>query len=72
MPKLPLLKPKKVIRALESTGFHVARQTGSHVQLKKGNLLVTVPNHPRDLSLSTLRSILRQAHLSLEEFLELL
>ncbi len=72
MPKLPSLKPRKVLRALESAGFYVVRQTGSHIQLKKGNRLVTVPNHPRDLTRGTLRSIIRQAGLSREEFLKLL
>lgn len=72
MPELPSLRPRKVIRALESAGFYVARQSGSHVQLKKGNLLVTVPNHPRDLNPSILRSIIRQARLTREEFLALL
>jgi predicted RNA binding protein YcfA (HicA-like mRNA interferase family) len=72
MPKLPSLRPREVIQALESVGFRVARQSGSHIQLKKGNLLVTVPNHPRDISPSTLRSILRQARLGPDEFIELL
>jgi len=72
MPKLPALKPRDVIRALESGGFHIARQSGSHVQLKKGNRLVTVPNHPRDLKPGTLRSIIRQSGLTRDEFLALL
>jgi predicted RNA binding protein YcfA (HicA-like mRNA interferase family) len=36
MPKLPSLRPREVIQALESVGFRVARQSGSHIQLKKG------------------------------------
>ena len=72
MPKLPALRPREVIRALGSAGFYIVRQSGSHVQLKKGNLLVTVPDHPRDLPPGTLRSILRQARLTPEEFIELL
>lgn len=46
MPKLPVLKPRQVIAALEKAGYRQVRQKGSHVQLKRGNLLVTVPNHP--------------------------
>lgn len=71
MPKLPVLKPRQVIAALEKAGFRQVRQKGSHVQLKRGNLLVTVPNHPGDLNPNVLKSILRQAQLSLEEFTEL-
>lgn len=72
MPRLPVLRPRRVIRALESAGFHHVRQRGSHVQLKKGNLLVTVPMHSGDLKPGTLRSIIRQARMSVPEFLALL
>jgi len=72
MPRLPALKPRDVINALEKAGFHRARQRGSHIRLKKGNLSVTVPMHPGDLKQTVLRSILRQARLTPEEFLKLL
>ena len=72
MPKLPVLKPRQVIAALEKAGFRQVRQKGSHVQFKRGNLLVTVPNHPGDLNPYVLKSILRQAQMSAEEFEALL
>ena len=76
MSRLPILKPRKVIRALERAGFVVHHQSGSHAQLRhahKPHLHVTVPRHDRfDLPRSVLRSILRQAELSEEEFLKLL
>ncbi len=72
MPKLPALKPREVVRALEKAGFYKVRQRGSHAQFKKGNRLVTVSMHIGDLNPVTLRSILRQARISVEEFLELL
>ncbi len=72
MPKLPVLKPKRVIIALEKAGFRQVRQRGSHIQLKRGNILVTVPIHPGDLNPQVLRSILRQSHLSVDEFIKLL
>jgi len=50
MPKLPVLKPREVIAALQKAGFRQVRQKGSHIQFKRGNLLVTVPNHPGDLN----------------------
>jgi len=72
MPKLPAVKPAEIIRVLEKTGFYRVRQRGSHLQMKRGNLLVTIPIHSGDLNPGTLRSILRQAKLEIEEFLKLL
>jgi predicted RNA binding protein YcfA (HicA-like mRNA interferase family) len=71
MPKLPSVKPDEIVRILNRSGFHKVRQKGSHLQMKRGNLLVTVPMHSRDLNPGTLKSILRQAKLDDEEFLEL-
>ena len=68
MPKLPVLKPREVISILKRLGFFEIRQKGSHLQMKKGNLLVTVPIHAVDVSQETLKSILRQAKMSVEEF----
>ncbi|MGB9683209.1 MAG: type II toxin-antitoxin system HicA family toxin [bacterium] len=67
MPRIPILKPSEVLRALQRLGFIVVRSKGSHLQLKKGNLLVTVPIHNKDLKPETLRSILRQAKITIEE-----
>jgi len=64
---------REAIKALARLGFIVVRQSGSHIHLwHEGKLvLVTVPNHP-ELAKGTLISILRQAKVSREEFLELL
>jgi predicted RNA binding protein YcfA (HicA-like mRNA interferase family) len=72
MPKLPVVKPREVVAALEKAGFYQVRQHGSHLQLKRGNLLVTIPMHSGDLTPGTLHSILRQAQMSVDEFLTLL
>lgn len=72
MPKWPALKPRQITAALEKAGFRKVRQKGSHIQFKRGNLLVTVPNHPGDLNPQVLRSIIRQAQMSFEEFINLL
>jgi len=72
LPKLPAIRPKKLVVALKRVGFYEVRQKGSHLQLKRGNLLVTVPIHPTDLSRPLLRSILRQARMSVEELLAVL
>lgn len=57
---------------LKRAGFVELRQRGSHLRLKRGNLAVTVPMHTGDLSMTVLRSILRQAQMTDEEFLALL
>jgi len=67
MPKLPIIKPRKILKILYKVGFIEVRSRGSHLQLKKGNLLVTIPMHNKDLKPETLKSILRQARISIEE-----
>jgi len=72
--KLPVVSGRKVIKALTSISFKVVGRRGSHVRLKKKDgktLIVIVPDHP-ELAKGTLKSILRQANLSLEEFLKIL
>ena len=70
--KLPALKPKRVIKALERGGFQVQHTSGSHYILKKDSLRVTVPYHNKDLKPGTLASIMGQAGLTTEEFKDLL
>jgi predicted RNA binding protein YcfA (HicA-like mRNA interferase family) len=64
-----------VIKALTKAGFFVEGSKGSHVKLKKRDgqriLIVIVPDHP-EIAKGTLKSILRQANLSKEDFLKLL
>ena len=72
MPRLPQVSGRALVHLLHSLGYETLRQRGSHIRLKKGNLSVTVPIHPGDLSQTVLRSTLRQAHLIPEEFLKLL
>lgn len=72
-PRLPVLKPKEVLRALLKAGFEIHHQSGSHAQLRhraKTHLRVTVPRHDRfDLPLPVLKRILRQAEMTVDEFL---
>ena len=75
MDSLPVLKPQEVIRALLRAGFYVHHQTGSHARLlhvTNPELKVTVPIHSKDVPKGTLRRILRQAGLTVEEFMKLL
>lgn len=70
--KLPRdLDGKEIITALTRLGFVFQRQTGSHVQLSRGGTHVTVPYHS-PVRVGTLKSILRQAGVSIEQLLEAL
>ena len=72
--KLPVLQSRDIIKALEKGGFLLKRQTGSHAILFKPGLRrpVSVPVHAFDMPVGTLRAIIRQANLTIEEFLNLL
>ena len=74
--RLPAVDGKRVVRALLRAGFVTDRIAGSHhVMVFPGNPVrtVTVPVHSgRDLNPGTLRSIIRQAGFSIEEFSELI
>ena len=69
--KLPRLSGQKVIKTLIKTGFEEKRQKGSHVILRKEQVVVVVPNH-KEIDKGTLLEIIRQTKLSKEEFLTLL
>ena len=72
MPRLPRLSGQEVVNALQRLGFVLARQRGSHVVLRKqtpsGAIGCAVPLH-RELAEGTLRGILKQAHVTVREFL---
>jgi predicted RNA binding protein YcfA (HicA-like mRNA interferase family) len=72
---LPVVSGRKVIKALTKAGFKVAGKKGSHIKLKKkinGKVFVViVPDHA-ELARGTLKSILRQANITREDFLKLL
>ena len=75
MPKLYRISGQETVRALEKIGFVRVRQRGSHVILKRkstqGETGCVVPLH-KELAIGTLSGILRQAKISVEEFLEAL
>jgi len=73
MPKLKRISGEETIRRLEKLGFQRVRQRGSHVILKKqtpdGDIGCVVPLH-KELAIGTLHGIIKQAKLSIEEFIE--
>lgn len=72
MPKLPRISSREAIRSLERLGFEQIRQTGSHIVMKKetekGEIGCVVPVH-RELKIGTLSGILKQAQVTVEEFI---
>ncbi|MGQ9651038.1 MAG: type II toxin-antitoxin system HicA family toxin [Phycisphaerae bacterium] len=70
MPELPVLTSRQVVQALLVLGFTTVRQRGSHLQMKRGNRLVTVPLHRGDIPSGTLKSILRQAGITVKELID--
>ena len=74
MSKVPSLPYDRIIRALQRDGWVVVRQKGSHIRLQKHTpsetLKLTVPTH-RPIKRSTLSHILKQARISVDDFLNL-
>jgi len=70
-----MVSGKNVIKALSKLGFQHVRTKGSHAILNKqteeGKITIPVPLH-KELAKGTLKSIMNQADLSLEEFLKLI
>ena len=73
MSKLPRISGQKCIKALEKVGFYFKRQEGSHIILRRDEPFaqVGVPDH-KELDRGTLRAIIRQVGLSVDEFMKLL
>jgi predicted RNA binding protein YcfA (HicA-like mRNA interferase family) len=73
MSTLPRISGRKAINALVKAGFQVVRQNGSHIVLKRTDPFsqLVVPDH-KELDTGTLRAIIRQADLSVNEFIALL
>ncbi|MEP6924889.1 MAG: type II toxin-antitoxin system HicA family toxin [Pyrinomonadaceae bacterium] len=66
----PILSGREVVRVLESFGWTVARQKGSHIVMTKQNEIVTlsIPDH-KEVARGTLRSLIRSANLTISEFI---
>jgi len=72
--RLPRVSAADAVRVLEKDGFYLVRQSGSHKIFKNADgRRATVPFHSRkELHPKILKSILRDADLTVEEFLELM
>ena len=69
--KYPILPPKKIIKVMKRLGFHKISQKGSHAKFINQNTgkIFIIPMH-YEVARGTLRSILEQADMELEEFLK--
>jgi predicted RNA binding protein YcfA (HicA-like mRNA interferase family) len=73
MSRLPVISGAVCIKVLAKMGFVIDRQRGSHVilVLEDPRMTVCVPDH-QELDRGTLRAIIRQVGLSVDEFVDLL
>lgn len=73
MSKLPNISGKECIKALQKVGFYEKRRESSHIILRRDEPFaqVVVPDH-QELAKGTLRAIIRDAELSVEEFIALI
>jgi predicted RNA binding protein YcfA (HicA-like mRNA interferase family) len=69
MPALPVLSGRKAVRTFERLGWHIARQRGSHIIMVKEGQITTlsIPDH-KEVAKGTLRSLIRAAGITVDEF----
>ena len=68
--KYPILRPNEIIGKLEKRGFEYVSQKGSHAKYSNGEYTYIIPMHD-EVQKGTLKSILKQAHIDLDEFMKL-
>ena len=74
MHKIPVVSGIKVVKALTKIGYETDHQTGSHIILRHKQYpyqRLTVPNH-KEIAKGTLRSIIEDAGLTVDTFIDLL
>jgi len=73
MSGLPRISGRDCVKALNKAGFYLKRQEGSHLILRRDDPFgqVVVPDH-KELDRGTLRAIIRQSGLSVDEFVKFL
>jgi predicted RNA binding protein YcfA (HicA-like mRNA interferase family) len=73
MGTLSNISDKEAVKAFERAGWQVIGQVGSHVVMSKPSVRanLSIPQH-KELSIGTLRALIRNAGLTVDEFLQLL
>lgn len=74
MPKLPVVKARRLLKILEKEGFIKYHQVGSHIQLKHPDgRRTTIPYHPsQEIGRKTLKSILNDMKIDINGFIKML
>jgi len=72
MPKLPVLKPKQLVKILQKMGFFKFHQVGSHAQFKHsdGRHITIAIHYGKDIPNGTLKAIIRDLDITIEEFIK--
>lgn len=71
---LPVVSGRKAVKAFGRIGYEIDHQTGSHIILRQNvppHRRLTVPDH-KELARGTLRALIREAGLTVEQFKNLL
>jgi predicted RNA binding protein YcfA (HicA-like mRNA interferase family) len=73
MSAMPVISGRECAKALQKAGYMFVRQNGSHIILRRLNPFsqLVVPDH-KVIDRGTLRAIIRQAEMNVDEFVELL
>ena len=73
MGRLNNISGKEAVKAFQRTGWKIVGQVGSHVVMTKAGIRanLSIPQH-KELSVGTLRALIRNADMTVDEFLELL
>ncbi|MCP3942612.1 MAG: addiction module toxin, HicA family [Desulfobacteraceae bacterium] len=69
MPELPRISGKEAIKIFIKLGFYIARKKGSHVVMRKDDKGCVIPKH-KALAVGTLKSAIRQAGITSDDFVE--
>jgi predicted RNA binding protein YcfA (HicA-like mRNA interferase family) len=72
--KLPVVSGSEAVKAFRKAGYELDEQHGSHIILRRNappHRRLSVPNH-KELAKGTLRTLIREAGLTVEEFVTLL
>ena len=70
MPPLPVISGREAIRAFGKLGWQVVRQRGSHICMSRpgASATLSIPDH-RELDRGLLRSLIRAAGITVEDFI---
>ena len=75
MPKLPIISGKQAVTVFKKMNYRVVRQKGSHIRMRHGldanKRPLTVPDH-KVLGKGLLRKLLRDAELTVDDFIKFL